>query len=261
MNAPLVPSSREARRESLLKWCFSTEPVLEDWAAVLAHPEVLDLDRLTDEMAALGPKTRREAVEKTLQAWRLQQKIRLAVRYRRGLPLVTSHKCGRCGTNPTDPVLSVCLRCAERDEQILSFGSRGGCHYLRPAYDPGAKCWALLSYRSFLTSGSRSPIILYAASGYPDCASAIAALLPLSNYARLMQSATVYYLDSDSVINYMELVARKLPMTPQQRADFTREQILAHDDAFTQDSISHDIERALDDLRRQDRTARGAEEE
>lgn len=241
----IVPSSAEKANERLLDWCFCTRPQADDWSSVLARPQMLDLSALVKEIESIGPEHALESLDTDLRVWRLQQRIRLAVRHQQKLPLVTRCTCSRCGVRPTDPTLQICLHCADLSQQMSHFGSRGNCHFLIPAYDPTKRCWSLLSYRSFLTN-ERAPILLYVASGFEDYSTALEAVLPLSNYARLIQKTSSDYQDVFRVIDYLEMISGPLPMAPVEWAEFSRRQILQH-------YAQHDpnsIERILDDALR-----------
>lgn len=258
MNDAIITSSRDEANERLLSWCFDTRPQSADWDTVLARPEQLDLAQLTAEMCALGPEHDGESLDAALHVWRLQQRIRVAVRHQKHLPVASKFKCAQCGTHPADPVLVSCLHCSDIDQQLAHLGSRGNCHFLRPAHDPSNKCWALLSYRSFLSSDARAPILLYAASGYRDFAAAQDALLPLSNYARLTQRSSVHYVDIFSVFNYLDLVAANLPMPPMQWSEFSRQQILRHYAGHNPNSLDRLLSEAIGKIAAKDRTAQSS---
>lgn len=243
MNDQITPSSSAHSSDSLLRWCFETSPEALDWAAVIARPEQLDLSALLTEMEALGPVPYRESLVDSLDVWRLQQKIRLAVRHKSGLPLATSMVCSHCGTRPMDPVLygGTCLHCADIDQQWSSLGSRSNCSFLRPAYDPTRQSWGLLSYRSHLADNQRSPFLHFLAAGYKDRESALDALLPLSNYANFAASQADICFRVPDAVDYMQVVSRDLPMTPHQWREYCRERIL---ELYAQHD-PHSIERIL----------------
>ena len=247
-----LPGNEGDGLNALLAWCFSHQPRAADWEGVLSRPAELNVESLCAEIENMGAETSEETIEEKVAVWRLQQKLRIALRHRRGLPLKSGFTCGLCGVHETDPVLLQCLPCADVRRQIAHLGSRGSCHFHWPAFDPVTSTWGVLTYTSCL-GDERVPMLCYAVLGYASHAAALADLMPLSNYVEHLMANSTSYLDIDDVVDFCALVAQQLPMTPEAWRAFCRDRIIEHFRAFDPSSLAHAISWALSDIERQDR--------
>ena len=113
----IVPHNHDFAREQCIETAFRPFGAVTDWDAVIADAGTLDSGALTEDLRAGMPYDNNETNQ--LLVFRMQSKIRIALRHKQGLPQYAKHICASCGTRKSDPVLGsdwkvgLCIHCAE----------------------------------------------------------------------------------------------------------------------------------------------------
>lgn len=225
--------------------------ILTDWNEALQNPAGI---RPADEIDAIK---RHEPVTPghpfAHQIWVHQQRLRISLRNNAGLPLM-GDICKECGANREDPVLKMCLVCAEESNQLGYHGSRGSCFYMRPIWDIQNKSWGILYY----WSGGDDTFMFWAATGWKSCLSASKALMPIKKYEdwlnRKYNGVGNFYPLLNTLFPIEQFMDKKkdLPWSPGQFETYFKGAIRNH---MHRDHglLSWSVERALDDYERDQR--------
>ena len=225
--------------------------ILTDWNEAIQNPAGI---RITDEIDAIKhhePVTPGHPFEH--QIWVHQQRLRIALRHNAGLPLM-GNTCKECGSNREDPVLEMCLVCAEEIRQVGYHGSRGSCFYIRPAWDVQRKMWGILYYWSW----SDGTFMLWMATGWKSYTGACKALMPVRLYeewlSRKYGGIGNFWRLLDVLFPLEQLMEKKkdLPFVPGQVEAHFKLAIRNHMH-LNHDILSNTIESALNDYERSQR--------
>jgi len=225
--------------------------ILTDWNEVLQNPAGI---RLSDEIDAIKhhePATPGHPFEH--QIWVHQQRLRIGLRHNAGLPIL-GETCKECGANREDPVLEMCLVCAEEANQLGYHGSRGSCFFMRPVWDIQSKSWGIIYY----WSSCDDTFMFWVATGWKSHLSASKALMPVKKYEEWLErkynGVGSFFHTLDTLFPIEQLMEKKkdLPWTPEQFEAHFKWAIRNH---MHQDHglLSYSIERALDDYERNQR--------
>ena len=250
MSTEIVPSSEGESRELLLDALMGACVQRTAWRAVLDAPEQFDVDTIVAELRSMEPIPAENP--EALRIFRLQQKLRLALRRAKGLILEGPEKCATCGVNLWDPVDCQCLACAEEAAQVPDYGSRGSCCFLRPTFDVRSGSWGLLYYSA--RGDFDNPAILMVAAGFASREVAVNALMPfaaiqehlmiVSRGARCNFENTYVLIDLDRILEL------GLPLTPDNWRTYLRDMLgRMLDEQIT--SHSYAIRGAISDYERE----------
>jgi hypothetical protein len=209
------------RSQSIVDMLFSWVPERTDWDAVLARPPGVEEARA--DMIRHQPRPRYFDPGSEHSAWVDQQRLRVALRQARGVAnVVEGVICGCCTARPVDPVLGVCLACAEERRTHGDTGSYGSCHFLRPCYDPDSMTWGILGYESFYDVNAKPHV--WVARGF---ASHKAAHVPLDGLARVNAWVASRYAGADPRMPRLsDLLDLNLPLSAEDFTAHCRKQAL-----------------------------------
>jgi hypothetical protein len=242
----LVPHDKEFAREQCIAAAFAPAGELTDWDAVVAQASDLDPDQLSSELKAGEPYASDEIAKLTV--FRLQTKVRIALRCRRGLPQFSDAICGTCGKRQADPVLSfrnswdmhVCLWC-EEEAQLFERSFHGPA--IAVSYDLENGCWGI----SYVSQGGDQAQIAIIVTGYPERQAAQLACSAPVRFATLFNRVCPAGLEASAsdLVPSGELFALDLPLSPSGWRRFLENQMrLATPCEAT--PYAHEIGRAID---------------
>lgn len=210
---------------SIADMFFCQEPIQTDWDCHLRQPELLDAGALIEKLKAREPILAHSPYEHELFV--TQQLLRIAIRLRKNLPLVTDQVCADCGKRKTDPILKTCLYCAEFEQQIGHHGSRGSCFYVKPAYNPSTMGWGILYYNSHYHDDD---FLFWIALGYGRWWEAAMALYPVTLYGNWQEvkfkGLTSTWRMSEHLFDMETVMKQEPPMNPAQFKKFMRAMIV-----------------------------------
>jgi hypothetical protein len=194
---------------------FGREPIETDWDYFLNNPQTIETTLLVQELEALQPVPLANPAKHRIFV--IQQKLRIAFRYQKLLPLLSEKTCGYCGTRKADSVLCRCLYCAELNVQFDGYGSRGSMMFVAPCFDPKMNSWGLLYYRSF---GRDSNFMLWIALGYSSWREASLALYPITKYEEWISIQTNGLANTCNLHQHLlrldDLMEMSLPLSPEE---------------------------------------------
>lgn len=226
---------------------FHQKPVVTDWDAFIASLPV-DPDTILAEIKAGEVYAEVDPADHAV--WVLQQKLRLALLFKAGLPLAEG-TCKSCGQHKKDTVQYYCLWCTEENRQYPNSGGRGSCWFIQPIYDIQTHTWGLLSY----TSHARDDTTMFwIALGYASYAEARSALFPIGLYEKWLDREYKNLADTYGTLRELldtdTLMQRKdLPFTPESFESHLRELIrtnIAQDQALLHGSIRQALSKHSD---------------
>jgi hypothetical protein len=194
----LIVAPRTELGVSLVDECMRWEPEVTDWAEVMRNPG--DSGVIIEGFKDMEPLPNWQATE-TLEVWRLQQRLRLALRKEKGVPIEVDMRCGICGQRPADPALGRCLWCAELAEQLRG-SLRGGWNFgFEPVFNTDNGAWGIL----MCTRYDRESLLSWMVGWGATFAEARSWLYPLM-HPRVQWKSVV---DVDWVVN------QELPLKPE----------------------------------------------
>lgn len=188
--------------------------------------------------------------------WISQQKLRLVLLREAKKPLETKETCRRCGARKSDPYEyhHGCLHCAERNRQLPSFGSRGSCEFVRPAYNVRSLSWGILYYWD--KDQDSTPVMFWLADFFKSREEAETALLPVRRYndwlERKYNNLISYHRDFSDVFPISVVMQLKLPMSPEELREFIRSTI-QNDMDKEHEMMGYIVRDAVDDHESDDR--------
>ena len=214
----VVPHNHDFAREQCIDAAFKPIDAATDWDAVRADVASLNLEGLTAELLAGQPYENNDV--NALKVFRLHTRIRMAHRYRRGLPQEAAHTCAVCGSRKSDPVLGqdwkvgVCLHCAEEAFLVPEEHARYGEPALMVAYDTSNSTWGI----AFATEEERQKSAGIIVTGYPNREEAVLACAAPDRFVSIFNQvcAAGHEVNSSEVLPYGELFSENLPMNPEQ---------------------------------------------
>jgi len=247
MSAELVKFEGESEDQF-----FGRGLILTDWNEALQNPAGINLVAEIDAIKHYEPVTPGHPFEH--QIWVHQQRLRIALRHNAGLPLL-GNTCKECGTNRKDPVLEMCLVCAEEYNQLGYHGRRGDCFYMRPVWDIQSKSWGILYYWHRFDD----TFMFWVATGWNSNLSASKALMPIKEYEAWLDrkyggvGSFYHILDTLFPVEQLMGMKKELPWTTEQFEAHFKWAIRHH---MHQDHslLEHSIERALNDYEQEQRS-------
>lgn len=184
-----------------------------DWDQVLREAHSLDAETLTRELRSGEPYVRTDEAE--LKVWRLQTRIRIALRHRKRLPQERPLTCSGCGTRRSDAVERSCLYCAEACKLIPWHRYDSGFFV---AFDTITGSWGI-GFQQERRDSSAAAIVV---SGFAAQQEAILANGAPARFVDLMNRilSAGKEVDLDSVLPIGEFFQLALPLNPKQWRDF-----------------------------------------
>lgn len=226
----IVSHDHDFGREQAIRAAFVPLDTLTDWDAVIAGAAQINPEALIAELRAGEPYDKNEANE--LKVWRTNQHIRIAHRYRKGLPQYGAMTCGSCGARKVNPAsgghsaTEECLYCRE-----LEHLTPGDSWYDRPyfvAYDSISGTWGIAWKRedgqSSRTACKQAAIIV---CGYKTSFEASVAAMAPARFTQIYDRTTkpgqgVFV---DDVVDSGELFRLNLPLSPEGWEAYLRQQM------------------------------------
>lgn len=197
------------------------DDVATDWNAVISAAADLDPDAIEAELMAGSPYDRNEL--NALRIFRMQTKLRIALRCKAGRPQYAGHKCGTCGSRPASPVNiswdSQCLYCEEADylvPEVRRWGYREAHTFV--AFDTTAGAWGI----AFQNSGDREYTAAVVVSGYASFEEALIAERAPRRFQQLYNRVCGAGFEADwsTILPIGELFSSNLPFGPDQWRSF-----------------------------------------
>jgi len=227
---------------------FGQKPRVTDWSEVCESIQfgLITVERMLAEIKAMEPLPEYDAREHDHRV--LQQKLRLALLHKEGKLLVSKHTCEKCGKHLADHLVlheeHSCLDCRTRERQLLNGGSRGGCRFVRPVYNPKSKHWGLLYYWS---GNDRNRFLFFIADYYESLEKAENALLPVRLYFDWLNrkyNGMLSWMHFDDLVPVDEAMKLNLPLEPRQFEELLRQKIAA-DMQSDQPVLAHYVREAM----------------
>ena len=215
---------------------------MTDWDAILKAPESVGVEAAVKQIEALEPLA--IASPDMHKVFVCQQLIRIGLRQRKGLPVVSAVVCGYCGVHPCDPVLETCLYCHE-ERQFVDYGDYGYIGgYLQPMFDADLRLWGM----NYKNGSGDSKYQMWAVLGYKTLRQARLALYPVFLYNDWLQRETkgMSNVDASDLVDLDFLMTQALPYTPEQFELVLRQKIAEHMD-IDKDFYRSSIKSAIHD--------------
>ncbi len=213
----LVPRDHDFAREQCINAAFLPLGEPTDWDAVIAHAADLDVDALTAELRSGEPYA--DTALNRLTVFRLNTKIRIALRHAKHRPQYGTAICSSCGARHTDPVLSAswavgrCVYCEESSHLIYSQRGLDWGGGLRLAFDTSNNTWGIAYTSTSDRDSYRAGIVV---TGYPSRVDAYVALQAsdyfISLYNQSCKEGTE--VSADEVLPIGKLFSLDLPLSP-----------------------------------------------
>lgn len=235
MNNQLATTGPDLSRADMF---FDRPFIVTDWdqarheikAGLWKSTEIVQALKALEPLAEHDPRD--------LQHWQQQQYLRLTLLHEAGKPLLSNVTCEECGSRKADPLYGAeskytkrCLHCEEENEQTYNGGSRGSCEFVQPRYNPRSLSWGLLYYQSH--AGRHDNVfLLWLADFYKTRQEAQAAIQPVKHYIDWLNikynGMLVHWMRFTSFIDMEDIMAMKLPLTPEEFRAVLRSKIEAH---------------------------------
>lgn len=223
--------------------CMSFKPVVTDWEHEYMNPQ--PLEAMVAAMQKLEPLPLNRS--KHHEAYILQNRIRIAARAAKGLPLFSERKCGYCVKNKIDGSLwgdPICLWCDERKEQLFDFGSRGNMEYIKPQFDHRSGTWGILYY----LDRNDNVIMFFIAIGFRSLRDAEDAFWPITGLKKYLDEKHNGLFETWKIgSNFFDpswLLKMNLPLNPVEFNAFIHSQIM-ESVSENQDWFSQYVEAAI----------------
>lgn len=259
MNNKLVTTGPDLSRADMF---FDRPFIVTDWDQV--RREVMaglrKSSEVVQELKAMEPLT--EYDPRDLQHWQKQQYLRLALLHEAGKPLEINVTCDECGSRKADSLygeeckhVKRCLYCEEESQQTYSGGGRGSCEFVLPRYNHRSLSWGLLYYHSH-HGRNENVFLLWLADYYKTRQEAQAAIQPVRHYIDWLNikynGMLVHWMSFSNFIDMEDIMAMKLPHTPEQFREVLRSKIEAHM-SQEQNVMSYYVRDALKEHDRQEK--------
>ncbi|WP_415907091.1 hypothetical protein [Oleiharenicola sp. Vm1] len=223
----IVPHDHAFGRDQAIDAAFQPLDAPTDWDAVIRDAAQINPEALIAELRAGEPYAVNEL--NVLKTWRLNTKIRIAHRYRRGLPQHDKHTCASCGVRASVPTITrewrvgQCLHCEEMP--MLFPAERMDRGPLFVAWDSASGTWGLAWQRGGVGDRDKTAAVVVIGFGsYWDAyASLIAPMRFATIYSRACPPGTS--VDAGALTPAGELFQQTLPLTPERWVAFCREQM------------------------------------
>lgn len=226
----LVSHDHDFAREQAIRAAFVPLDVLTDWNAVIADAANINPEELIAELRAGEPYDKNELNE--LKVWRANQRVRIAHRYRKGLPQYGDMTCATCGVHKVNPAsgghsaVGECLYCRE-----LELLTPGESWYERPffvAFDSISNTWGIAWKREDRQSsraGSKQAAIIVC--GYANSFDANIAAMAPARFTQIYDRTTApgQGVFVDDVVDTGALFRLQLPLSPEGWEAYLREQM------------------------------------
>lgn len=222
----IVAHDHDFGRDQAIAAAFQPLDAPTDWDEVIRGAAQINPEALIAELRAGEPYAVNEL--NRLKTWRLNTKIRIAHRYRRGLSQHDKHTCASCGVRLSVPVITrdwrvgQCLHCEEMP--LLFPVDRMDRGPLFVAWDSASNTWGLAWQRDTGHSEKSAAVVVIGFDNYWSAyASLIAPMRFATIYSRACPPGTS--VDVGALTPAGELFRLSLPLTPERWVEFCREQM------------------------------------
>lgn len=260
MNNQLVTTGPDLSRADMF---FDRPLIVTDWIQI-QHEIASGVRRSSEvlqELVAMEPLAENDP--RDLQHWQKQQVLRYCLLHEAGKKMTTSIVCDECADRFVDPLygdedkhIKRCIYCEEESQQTYNGGGRGSCEYVQPRYNPRTLSWGLLYYQSHVGRHDNNVFLLWLADFYKTRQEAQAAIQPVKHYIDWLNikynGMLVHWMHFTNFIDMEDIMAMKLPLTPEEFRAVLRSKIEAHM-AQEQNVMSYYVRDALNEHDRKEK--------